>query len=83
MEKNGAYYELRRTALEVFKIYFFRLGKRKPVRQLEKTGSVLILQQQILYTHGACKDKSNRLFHRYFTNCLTKFSLLLPTIFMM
>jgi len=33
------------------------LGKREPVRQLKKAGSVLILKQQILYTHGARKDK--------------------------
>jgi len=34
------------------------LGKREPVRQLKKAGSVLILEQQILYTHAVCKDKN-------------------------
>ena len=71
MQKNGAYYELRRTALEVFKIYFFRLGKRKPVRQLEKTGSpevmcVIVNHDATVATctaraevgHGSCPTNS-------------------------
>ena len=33
------------------------LGKREPVRQLKKAGGILILLQQILYTHERGKDK--------------------------
>src|SRR5688572_14135737 len=51
MLKSRGHYELGRAAPQIFKIDSLGLCKRKPVRQLEETGGVLVLFQQILYTH--------------------------------
>ena len=56
MKKCSRNHELGRAALQVFQRDLLRLGKGKPVRQLKKTGGVLILFQQILYTHSEGKD---------------------------
>ena len=56
MKKRSENNKLSRTALQVFKINFFRLGKRKPVHQLKKAGGILVLLQQILNAHASRKD---------------------------
>ena len=76
MFKHGSTKKFRGASLEVFKVDFLFLGKRKPVRQLKKTGGVNETIQQSLYTHPKNKNIKfvvefyTKVFRRvYLVNC--------------
>ena len=68
MFKYGSAEKFRCTSPEVFKVYFLSLGKRKPVRQLKKTGGVNETIQQSLYTHP--KNKNIKFVLEFYTKVI-------------